>query len=54
MIVPLFNAEDRAAIATVAENKRLIYLDSNIWIGLTEKENFPKRSRTMSASRSCR
>jgi hypothetical protein len=40
MIIPLFNAEDRAAIATAAENKRLIYLDSNIWIGLTEKESF--------------
>ena len=40
MVIPLFNAEDLAAIAAAAENKRLIYLDSNIWIGLTEDKNF--------------
>lgn len=37
MVIPLFNAADRAAIATAA-NKRLIYLDSNIWISLAEDE----------------
>lgn len=42
MVIPLFNAEDRAAIATAVGNKRLIYLDSNIWIGLAENENFKK------------
>jgi hypothetical protein len=38
MVIPLFNAEDRVAIA-IAANKRLVYLDSNIWIGLAEDEN---------------
>ena len=38
MVIPLLNAEDRVAIATAA-NKRLVYLDSNIWIGLAEDEN---------------
>jgi len=40
MIIPLFHAEDRVAIAAAAK-KRLIYLDSNIWIGLVEDETFP-------------
>jgi hypothetical protein len=39
MIIPLFNAEDRVAIVTAAK-KRLVYLDSNIWIALAENENY--------------
>jgi hypothetical protein len=40
MIIPLFHAEDRVAV-TAAARKRLVYLDSNIWIGLIEDEKFP-------------
>ena len=38
MVIPLFNAEDKVAVATAAK-KRLVYLDSNIWITLSEDVN---------------
>jgi hypothetical protein len=40
MVIPLFHAEDRVEVAAAAR-KRLVYLDSNIWIGLIEDEKFP-------------
>ena len=40
MVIPLFHAEDRVAVAAAAK-RRLVYLDSNIWIGLIEDEKFP-------------